>query len=61
MTDMDSNSKIRVEGLSDLRKNLPDAYDKLNKCIDDYRKEYGQIEFMLFEDSPSGEGLINPR
>src|SRR5690606_27576092 len=59
LLDMDSNSKIIVEGLSDLRKNLPDAYDKLTKCIDDYREEYGQIEFTLFEDSPSGEGLIN--
>jgi RNAse (barnase) inhibitor barstar len=59
LTDMDSKSKIRVEGLSDFKKNLPDAYDKFKKCIDDYRQEYGRIEFMLFEDSPSGEGLIN--
>ncbi|XOV68278.1 MAG: barstar family protein [Fluviicola sp.] len=56
---MDSNSTIRVEGLADLRKNLPDTFEKLNECISDYRKEYGQIKFELSEDSPSGEGLIN--
>lgn len=59
LLDMDSNSTIRVEGLADLRKNLPDTFEKLNKCISDYREEYGQIKFDLFEESPSGEGLIN--
>lgn len=59
LLDMDSKSTIRVEGLADLRKNLPDTFEKLSKCISDYRKEYGQIKFELFEDSPSGEGLIN--
>tara|TARA_B100000965_G_C19367056_1_gene658572 strand:+ start:147 stop:449 length:303 start_codon:yes stop_codon:yes gene_type:complete len=59
LLDMDSNSKIRIEGLADLRENLPDAYDKLLECINDYREEYGQIKFTLCEDSPSGEGLIN--
>ncbi|MBL4710067.1 MAG: barstar family protein [Flavobacteriales bacterium] len=59
LTDMESNSIIRIEGLTDLRKSLPDAYKKLNKCIDDYRQEYGQIEFILFDDSPSGGGLIS--
>ena len=42
LLDMDSNSKIRIEGLADLRENLPDAYDKLLECINDYREENGQ-------------------
>lgn len=59
LLDMDYNSIIRIEGLAGLRKDLPYAYNKLNKCINDYRQEYGQIQFTLFEDSPSGEGIIN--
>lgn len=58
LLDMDSNSEIKIEGLSDLKVNLPVTNNKLYKYIKDYREKYGQIEFTLCEDSLSGEGLI---
>lgn len=53
LTNMEENSIIRVEGIADFRKNLPRAYDKLNKCIIHYRDKYDQIEFILLDGSPS--------
>lgn len=57
LLDMDDKSYIRVEGLEELRKNLPDGYEKFIKCVTDYRKEYNTMTFELFNDSPSGEGI----
>lgn len=55
---MDSDSHIRVEGLAELRKNLPNVYEKFNICIRDYKKDYGRMKIDLHDESPSGEGII---
>ena len=44
---MDENSHIRVEGLAELNKNLPETYKKFIQCIKDYNKEYGQFPLEI--------------
>lgn len=56
--DLDEDSHIRVEGLIELKKNLPQTYEKFIQCVNDYNKEYGKIRIDLIEGSPSGEGLL---
>ena len=58
LLNMNPDSHIRLEGLAELRKNLPEGYEKLLQCIKDYNQEYGHIKIDLIEDSPSGEGLV---
>ena len=54
---MNPESEIRIEGLLELQRHLPVAYENLLKCIKDYSEEYGQMVITLINDSPSGEGL----
>lgn len=58
LSDINSKTIIKIEGLAEFKKNLPDAYNKLIKCVDDYRQDYSQIQFKLINDSPSGEGIL---
>ena len=55
--DLNEELQIRVEGLTELKKNLPQTHDKFIQFVNDYNKECGKIGIDLIEDSPSGEGL----
>lgn len=48
---------LKIEGLSDFQKYLPDSYAKFMECIKDYKLEFPQREVFLIMDSPSGEGI----
>ncbi|TKG95214.1 hypothetical protein EYV94_10915 [Puteibacter caeruleilacunae] len=56
--DLDEDSYIRVEGLAELKKNLPDTYAKFMQCMEEYRQDIGRMRIDLVEDSPSGEGVV---
>ena len=48
---------LRVEGLADLKRNLPKAHAKVVSCFRDYASE-NPDKVVIFEDlSPSGRGL----
>ena len=55
---LDSKTELRVEGLSEFRKNLPNAYPKFMSCIEDYKSEFPKRLIQTIEDSPSGEGIV---
>ena len=46
-----------VEGLSDLKKYLPEEHKKLNGCLKDYEEMYSHRRVIYTQSSPSGEGL----
>ena len=58
LLDMKSDSQIRIDGMAELRKNLPDFYQRFIECIDDYQKNYRTMKIEMRDDSPSGEGII---
>jgi len=57
LLDLNKDSHIRVEGLAELKNNLPETYEKFMQCIKEYNQKFGQMRIDLIDDSPSGEGL----
>jgi len=50
-------SLLRLEGLAELSKNLPDEYEKFMRCMTDYEGEFDDRQVIYRDDSPSGEGI----
>ena len=53
----DMPETLLVEGLAELRKNLPELCDGFLDCLKSYEKEYPERSVIYHEDSPSGEGI----
>ncbi len=55
---VDPKTKLRIEGISEFRKNMPIAYPKFMNSLEDYKTEFPQRVIITIDDSPSGEGII---
>ncbi|MEK6152580.1 barstar family protein [Flavobacteriaceae bacterium 3-367] len=53
----DSNFRLRVEGLGEFQRHLPDVHKKFIQCMHDYKSKFPERNLILIDDSPSGKGI----